>query len=282
MLLIAFALRRWRLGLVLLASVLVTVGPLGLRVAQRAPVRATDDDSTLTVLSCNLLYGTADAEPLLAWITEIDPDVIMFQEYADPWPGIVARNLQDRYPHVWQEPGGAHGQATLSRMPFVDVVPDIWERVWKVPSPRVGIRHEGKRVDITNVHVYPPMRFVLLQAQLDQIQRVADDAFERLGGMSGEPRADGVLYVGDFNAPWNSNHLRPLARVGLWEAHARVGTDRGVTWGPPDGLLSYAPGIRIDNAVYGGELKPVWSVVGPDAGSDHRPIAVGFRWRDDD
>lgn len=276
MVLVALGLRRWRLGLVLLASVLVTVGPSWLRTAQRTSVPAVDDDQTLTVLSCNLRYGTAEADPLLAWIEEIDPDVIVFQEYADPWTGIVARELRERYPHVWQEPGGAHGQATLSRMPLVEVVPDIWERAWKVPSPRVAIEHEGKRVDITNVHVYPPIRFSLLQAQMDQIQLVAEDAYERLGMVSETPMADGVLYLGDFNAPWNSNHLRPLARVGLREAHARVGTDRGASWGPPDGLLSIAPGIRIDHALYGGGLQPVWSVVGPDVGSDHRPIAVGF------
>ena len=278
MLLIAVALRRWRLGSVLLASVLVTIGPLGLRMVSRTPLQAVDDGSTLTVLSCNLLYGTADAEPLLAWIEEIDPDVIVFQEYAEPWPEIVTRDLLERYPHVWQEPGGAHGQATLSRVPFVDVVPDIWNGTWKVPAPRVAIEHEGKQVDITNVHAYPPIRFTLMRAQMDQIQSVAHDAFNQLGGISSEPQADGVLYVGDFNAPWNSNHLRPLARVGLWEAHARVGTDRGATWGPSDGLLSLAQGIRIDNALYGGGLKPAWSVVGPDVGSDHRPIAVGFEW----
>jgi len=277
LLLIATVTRRWWLGLAFLVGVLVTIGPLGFRML-RTPPSAVDSDATLTVLSCNLLLGEADAEPLLAWIDKIDPDVIVLQEYADPWPGIVASELRDRYPHVWQELGGVDGQATLSRVPFLEVVPDIWGYEWSFFSPRITIEHAGKRVDITNVHTYPPTRFTLLRAQTRQVEAAVGDVINRIGGLSGEPPADGVLYVGDFNAPWNSNQLRPLARAGLREAHARVGTNRGATWGPRDGVLSLAPGIRIDHALYGGSLEPVWSVVGPDVGSDHRPIAVGFRW----
>jgi endonuclease/exonuclease/phosphatase (EEP) superfamily protein YafD len=248
------------------------MGPIGLRVL-RSTVPPVDDDATLTVLSCNIRYGTASPERLLAWIGQVDPDVILLQEYDHPFPAVVRESLQARYPHVWQEPGGAHGQAIISRLPFEALAPDVFDRRWKMTAPRATVELQGRRVDITNVHVYPPMRFDLLQAQLQQLDVLATETGLRVGR-----DVDAVLLVGDFNAPWRSNHLRPLARLGLNEAHVLVGRGRGATWGPPSGPLSLAPGIRIDNAIFGGALEPVWSVVGPDVGSDHRPIAAGFRW----
>jgi endonuclease/exonuclease/phosphatase (EEP) superfamily protein YafD len=281
-LLIALALRRWKLGAALLLGVLVTVGPLGLR-AMRPATPAVDDDRTLTVLSCNLSYGQADPDRLLAWIDDVDPDVIVLQEYGDPWPNVVRTRLLDRYPHTIENPQRhAFGSATLSRTPFVESTMFTWPGQFEVRMPRITVEHDGRHVDITNVHTVPPVALSWVRWQLAQVGDLADEGSRRLGGFSEPGEVEGVVLAGDFNAPWNTNHLRPLARVGLWEAHSRVGSSRGATWGPTRGPLSLAPGIRLDHAVYGGELEPVFSIVGPDVGSDHRPIAVGFRWRTPD
>lgn len=273
LMLVAIALRRWRLGAALLLCVLVTMGPIGLRALRSTPP-PVDDESILTVLSCNIRYGTARPELLLAWIEEVDPDIILLQEYDEPFPTVVRESLQVSYPYAWQEPGGAHGQAIISRLPFDQLETDVFARRWKMTAPRATIEHQGRLVDVANVHVYPPMRYELVRAQLRQLDVLADDADHRLGA-----HVDGYLLVGDFNAPWRSNHLRRFAKRNMREAHDRIGGGRGATWGPTRGLLSLAPGIRIDHAIYGGTLEPVWSAVGPDVGSDHRPIAVGFQWR---
>lgn len=277
LLLVVLGMRRWRPALALSVGVLVTLGPVGLRFVSRPSVEPMDDAATLTVLSCNLLVGTARPEPLLAWIDKVSPDVILLQEYGHSWTGVVRDSLLPRYPHVWQEPGGAHGQAIISRLPFEAIEDDVFEQRWKVPAPRASLIHEGRSVDITNVHVYPPMRMDLLAAQNNQLDTLREESARRL--QQGETA---VLLMGDFNASWNTNQLRPFAGIGLNEAHAQVGIGRGSTWGPRHGLMARAPGIRIDQAVYGGGLEPIWSAVGPDVSSDHRPIAVGFRWRDPD
>lgn len=279
LLLIALALRRWKLGAALLLGVLVTVGPLGLR-AMRPGTPAIDDDRTLTVLSCNLSYGQADPDRLITWIYEIDPDVIVLQEYGGAWPGVVRTRLLERYPHTIENPQQhAFGSATLSRVPFVESTMFTWAGPFDVKMPRTTVEQNGHRVDVTNVHTVPPVALSWVRRQLAQVRDLAGEGSKRLGVMSNPGEVEGVILVGDFNAPWNTNHLRPLARAGLWEAHSRVGSSRGATWGPTRGPLSLAPGIRLDHAVYGGELEPVFSIVGPDVGSDHRPIAVGFRWR---
>lgn len=272
LLLVALAIRRWRLGAALLLATLASVGPLGVS-AMRPDLAPIDDDATLTVLSCNTRYGTSDPDLLLAWIDEVDPDVIALQEYAEPWPAIMESRLAERYPHAWQKPGGAHGQAIFTRLEFEELVPDVLGWRWKMTAPRVTIEHQGRRIDLTNVHVYPPMRLDLMSAQLEQLGVLEESVIDRKG------RVDGLVLAGDFNSPWNTNHLRGLRDLGLREAHAEVGRGRGATWGPTAGVLSLVPGIRIDHAIYGGELEAVFSAVGPDVGSDHRPIAVGFRWR---
>ncbi len=292
LLLIALVLRRWKLGVALLLGVLVTIGPLGLRV-MRSDATAVDDDGTLTLLSCNLCYGRADPDRLIAWIDEIDPDVIVLQEYGGEWPEVVDAHLRERYPHVWEEPRpDAFGQATLSRSALVGVTRTVWPGYWDIPSARMTIEHEQRRVDVTNVHVYPPVGLSWFAQQGHQLARLSVDAEKRLGEFdysSGHRDVQGAVLIGDFNAPWGTGHMQPLKDKSLafdtrflWEAHEEIGRGRGTTWGPRRGVLSLAPGIRLDHAVYGGELEPVFSVVGPDVGSDHRPIAAGFRWRSPD
>ena len=279
LLLTAVVVRKWKLGAVLLLGVLVTVGPVGLR-AMRSATPPIDDDRTLTVLSCNLRFGSADADALIAWIGQVDPDVILLQEYDQSWSDVVSQRLKQRYPHIVEDPQHhAFGSATLSRLPFVESTMLTWSGQPDVHMPRTTISHEGRLVDVVNVHAVPPVALSWVRRQMSQIADLAEVGSGRLGAVSRPDSVDAVLLVGDFNAPWNTNHLRPLAGSGFWEAHARVGTNRGATWGPTSGLLSLAPGIRLDHAVYGGGLEPVFSVVGPDVGSDHLPIAVGLRWR---
>lgn len=287
-LIVSLVLRRWRLGTALLLCVMLTVGPSALR-SLRPALPAVDDDRTLTVLSCNLCYGRADADRLVAWIDEVDPDVIVLQEHGGRWPQYVRDRLGDRYPHAWEEPReDAFGQATLSRLPFVDTTRSIWPPDWSIPSGRVTVRFGRSLVDVTNVHVFPPVSLDWVNQQRRQLDALSLDASRRLGVWSPTSGSDvqGSILIGDFNTPWSTSFMAAMryepigwdARY-LWEAHHEIGRGRGATWGPTRGLLSLAPGVRLDHAIYGGELEPVFSVVGPDVGSDHRPIAVGFRWR---
>ncbi|MGD1914819.1 MAG: endonuclease/exonuclease/phosphatase family protein [Phycisphaerales bacterium] len=289
-LLAAIAMRRWKLGFVLLLGVLVTVGPLGLR-SIRSVAPPIDDAQTLTVISCNLGYDQANPNRLIAWIDEVDPDVIVLQEYGTRWAEIVRTRLRDRYPHMVEEPRpDAFGQATLSRMPLSQHLRNVWPGYWDIPSIRATLEFEGLLVDVTNVHVYPPISFAWFEMQREQIWKLRLDARSRLGETDYSSRrrdVAGTILIGDFNGPWRTGQLRPLRQETLhgyeilWEAHDKISRSRGATWGPTRRPLSLAPGIRLDHAVYGGDLEPVFSVVGPDVGSDHRPIAAGFRWRID-
>src|SRR5690606_34715054 len=98
--LVALAIRRRRLAGVLALGALLGVGPAAMTLAPGGGREAVDlpREQRLVVLSANLLYGGADPDALLAWIEEIDPDIIALQEHDSPWPRIVHERLSAQYP----------------------------------------------------------------------------------------------------------------------------------------------------------------------------------------
>jgi endonuclease/exonuclease/phosphatase (EEP) superfamily protein YafD len=276
---VAFAIRRKRLSGVLALGALLGLGPAAMTFMPVGSSAAASPDVArvdhLVVLSSNLLYARADADRLLAWIDEIDPDIIVLQEHDAPWPRIIHERLRAEYPHIWQEPRrGAFGQAILSRLPLLEAQPTPSRGTWHVPAGRVTVEHGARRVDVMCIHTVPPIGFANVAEQRRQIAWLAEEASDRLASGA----VDGVILAGDFNAPFHTNHMRELRAAGLREAHSKAGRGRGATWGPGRWPLSLAPGIRLDHALFGGELVCVRALVGPDVGSDHRPIAAEFSW----
>jgi endonuclease/exonuclease/phosphatase (EEP) superfamily protein YafD len=146
---------------------------------------------------------------------------------------------------------------------------------WTEPNARIEIEHQGRRIAIYCVHVLPPARLELVAEQRRQIAWLAQDA---AGVLAGPDAPGAVILAGDFNAPFHTNHLRELRALGLREAHSAAGIGRGATWKPRSLPFSLAPGVRLDNAMFSSDLRCSGARVGPDVGSDHRPIAAEFIW----
>src|SRR5690606_7227279 len=119
----------------------------------------------------------------------------------------------------------------------------------------------------------PPIGYHNIVEQRRQIAWLGEDAGARLASGA----VEGVVLAGDFNAPFHTNHMRELRAAGLREAHTEAGPGRGATW-KLSGPLSLAPGIRLDHVVFGGDLRAARAQVGPEVGSDHRPVAGELVW----
>jgi endonuclease/exonuclease/phosphatase (EEP) superfamily protein YafD len=256
--------------------VLLLIPTLGARAAMYGPWRgpAADADAPgITVFSANLLLGRGDAGAVLDQIGAADPDVILFQEYTPASAGYEAA-LRAAYPHalVWPRED-AFGQAVFSRLPFARE-PELWRGPVGSVIPLIAceVLADGRRVAVWNVHTLPPVGSRNTIEQRRMVAWIATRATRALGGA--DP-PDGLVIAGDFNAPFGTNHLRELVEAGLGEAHAAVGTDAGSTW-PRLWWKRHLPGIRLDHVVFGGGLAPVWSAVGDDFGSDHRPVSARF------
>jgi endonuclease/exonuclease/phosphatase (EEP) superfamily protein YafD len=81
-----------------------------------------------------------------------------------------------------------------------------------------------------------------------------------------------VIVVGDFNAtPW-SRAMTPLYEVGLRDT--MLGRGFSATWRREIPMIA----IPIDLILIGGRISTQQRWLGPDLGSDHRPVVAELLW----
>lgn len=233
--------------------------------AEPAGAKSVD---TLRVQSMNLLFLSHESKKVLAQIEAADADVVLMQEYHQDWDLTLYPKLHEKYPYDYRPlREGIYGQAVYSKRPFVGG-PKLLRLHHKDYCPQIGVTVEvgGREVEIWNIHLISPSGPEEIERQWEQMG-VLEVPIER--------RRTPMVLMGDFNSTtmsWNAEKLRSL---GLVEAHAAVGRGRGATW-PVYPVLSYLPGVRIDQAWGSKEVEWVSSRVGGETGSDHLPNVVEF------
>jgi len=209
----------------------------------------------LKVVTVNLLWSNQQHQRLRDWLQAEAPDIVVTQETTRRWAAQLAR-LDTLLPHQ-RLPGPTDDLAILSRHPF-----DMAEEA--------GIRTHGtlamatlsigqRRIDLMALHASVPTApawRLARDAMLDDIARFARRTRYPL------------IVAGDFNAtPWNRSMRRlvresPLRHApGFWRP----------TW------TAYVPhwmGIPIDHVLAATDCRVVDRRVGPDIGSDHRPVVA--------
>jgi endonuclease/exonuclease/phosphatase (EEP) superfamily protein YafD len=258
---LGFALTRWRVGWVgaLLVGALHGAG-IGSVLWSRPPLEAAPAEGaqTLKVLSVNVLGENPDTARLLALIEAEQPDVIAVQEVrahaAAALAGLTA------YPHrlIIPQPDN-FGVGLLSRAPLTDLELHHWEGFISVSG---YIQPSGPWVLVT--HPPPPMS----ARQTETRDRVLEEVGAKARGMTS------AVVAGDLNqTPWAVGFGGWLRDARLREARPRWSFT--TTW--PSGSLLWA-GITIDHVLITDDWHLCGYEVGPDVGSDHRPVIVTL-WR---
>ncbi len=273
--LVAVMVKRRRLGLTLGLGGVLLLGPVAW--SHVAPgTMATRGDGDLVVMSANVLYVNDDPALFIERVLEVDPDVVLIQEYRASWSEPIRRAMGERYPYRVELPmRGAFGEAVLSKREFLEepvFAPEGW--AWDNPLIVVAIEHGGERVEIGNVHLWAPLSWEAVGEQRRQAALLGAWAEAR---MASDDAPAALILAGDFNAPFRTNHLRELRSAGLQEAHDVRGAGRGATWKPRRALVSWAPGVRLDHVMFAGEALCTGSGVGRGIGSDHLPVWASFR-----
>ncbi len=231
--------------------------------------------SSLVVMTCNLWAGLTDVSRVVAEIGARDPDVIVFQEYTPLHDDRLRRALGASYAYIEADPrSDFSGQATYSRLPMRRISgrllgprgvaptdPVHWERqLCCVIELTGGPDAPGPReVVLQNIHLpTAPMGRNLLEQHHRLVRELAD-------WLKTETRP--VVLAGDFNCTPMSAEAGAIRATGLTDSHRAVGGGLGATWGH---RVAW-PGFRIDH-VYARGLVPGACIVGPDVGSDHRPV----------
>jgi endonuclease/exonuclease/phosphatase (EEP) superfamily protein YafD len=253
--------RRNRLVSVLLAILaLIQVDPL-FRYDGSNPV-PPDPRSTgrLRVLMANVFEDNRDFEALARLVREEEPDIIGLVEFSHAWvEGMERVGLHREYPFFFEYPNGARGLALFFRRPprFVGVP----ERLVPEGNPilEAGVDFDGRPLRIWLVHAPNPLG--------PRGWRVGDADLSALSDRVGRARGS-RLVIGDLNRTAGSPHLADfLAATGLRDSRLGFGMQASwPTWSP------YR--IAIDHAFVSPDLAVVERRLGPDIGSDHRPVIL--------
>ncbi|MDF1662656.1 MAG: endonuclease/exonuclease/phosphatase family protein [Planctomycetota bacterium] len=257
----AFA-KRWKLVAASLPLSLRVLIPVLLSFGN-SPPNPESLGTPLTISSTNLLMINKTTEGIVKELTELNPDVMVFQEYSPLWHSTLHKAFSENYPHrVHVARRDSFGAAIYSKKRFLNKKKRIRVGAMEVPTFRVRLMHEGKAFVLYNIHTLPPRKMEYVVEQRRQ--------FRDLKNLFAEEK-DPVLLCGDFNWTEHSQFHRGLLDMGFREGHDTVGSGRGGTW-PVLKVTRYLPGIRLDHMYAFGDARFVEHWSGYGEGSDHRPI----------
>lgn len=263
----AAALKRRAALIPLALSALVLVGPvMGFRVPWGRLLGATPRGPRLRIMTCNAQSGHADPERLGDAVTATDPDVLLGQEWSGgpPLPSWWTRGRHERLDG---------GLFISSRYPIRSaevLVPRgaDWRKlavVYELETP------EGP-LFVVNIHLDTPREGIeaFLHAGFGGLEAIRINTDTRLAQSEavalriadlGGP----LVIAGDFNMPTDSAIFRRA-----WSAYPDAFDAAG--WGFGRSKFTGWHGIRIDHVLSGPGLAARRCWVGPDVGSDHRPV----------
>jgi endonuclease/exonuclease/phosphatase (EEP) superfamily protein YafD len=263
LLMLGWAVWRRRRGVAALAALtfLLNAALIG-QLAWYSP--ADDDvagDFSQRVVVFNVLTSNPEKQRALDYLLASDADVIGLVEVDETWLQAMAP-LRAKYPHQFTEARRDNfGLALFSRMP-----PEKAELLLlgelQLPSIQAFMRHQGRELSVIVTHPIPPMGARGTAWRDGQLARLADH-------VSQLPMP--ALVVGDLNAtPWSAG-MRILTAKGL--GLRSLSPAWTPTWRPTSVFA-----VPIDHAVATAPLVITHRSVGPDLGSDHRPLNVTVGW----
>jgi endonuclease/exonuclease/phosphatase (EEP) superfamily protein YafD len=225
----------------------------------------------LRVLTCNTDNTNLNAPALRALLDEMQPDVVALQEW------VAEKEAPLFGQSTWQVRGGM-GLCLATRHPISATEALTDEHGWRDLITRHDLETPAGTVHFFNLHLDTPREG--LKAVLEGRWRGLDDLRANIRQREAESarvsawaaRSTGrVLLAGDFNMPDDSRILRhSWSRFG--DAFRSAGLGMGQT------KFTQWYGIRIDHVLTG----PGWVCrgcwVGPDVGSDHRPVIADLVW----
>ncbi|MFZ9856023.1 MAG: endonuclease/exonuclease/phosphatase family protein [Limisphaerales bacterium] len=241
---------------VLLMGALIN-GGLVLAVARPQPSPVVSRGVSLRVVSLNVHTSNQEFDRVVSYLRQTEADVIVLLEMDERWARAVEA-LNDRYPHrvvVAREDN--FGIVLLSRKPFVrSQVVDLAGS--EVPSIDVTLDVDGVQVPVLGTHPVPPATPVYAAERNRQLASIATWAASHSGK---------AVVLGDLNTtPWSPYFSRLLVDGRLVRAHPRWGVEP--TWMADQPWVS----LLLDHVLVSPEIGVTSVEVGPDVGSDHRPV----------
>jgi vancomycin resistance protein VanJ len=267
------ALRRPRLlAPLLVAAAVVLVPVMGLRFGWRNWLGTPPAAPRLTIVSFNVEGG--QGIPLGGLLDEEEPDVVALQEC-----GPELQEALGTLGAAWNV-HTTRGLCLLSRFPIgqADSLPgyQLGAIGGSGNAMRYTLATPSGPITVVNQHLetprkgLEPLRALQGSSTLVSNMELRDVASSRTSNWIAAMKGP-VIVAGDFNTPVESAiYQRHWSR--FENAFGRAGRGFGMT------RKAWKFGVRIDHVLTAGGWHAERAVVGPDLGSDHRPLVVRL-WR---
>jgi endonuclease/exonuclease/phosphatase (EEP) superfamily protein YafD len=231
-----------------------------------------EPEQTLRLLTCNVQGKDLRIRDLVGLIRDERPDIVLLEECS-----------VDLY-KVLRTQEGWHVRlrgdyCIASRYPIAEFEPLFEsEKKRRIVAVRAKIHWSGRLIPVVAVHFMTPRSGLEAIAcsplrGLDSFRQIA--AVQRLE--SGRVRSwverngSSLILAGDLNL--TAEH--PVYRRD-WSAYANAFSSTG--WGLGHTMVVGNTRLRLDHVLYGSEWRATRCWVGPEVGSDHRPIVAELGW----
>jgi endonuclease/exonuclease/phosphatase (EEP) superfamily protein YafD len=249
---------RGRWAAVALACGFVNVAVVAPQLVVWPSAKAANDGGVRFVFA-NVHVGNPSAEPLLDFLDETQPDVILLAEIDARWErelGVLASTYPYRV--VEARPHG-RGLGLWSRKPIVteEIAHFVDKRL-----PSIVARLEDGLL-LIGTHPLAPGSARRDGLRNGQLQAIAEMARAEEGP---------VIVLGDLNTtPWGYGFRSLMGASGLKDSSR----GRGLQWTWPSWFPPLA--IPIDHALVSQNIQVLHRFTGPNIGSDHFPLVVDVR-----
>lgn len=226
------------------------------------PKRATVSEFRLRVVSINVHTSNRSFKKVIDFVRTTNADIVLLLEIDQAWARHLAP-LGAEHPHSLIEAREDNfGIAFFSKIYAARLKVEMVGEA-DVPTILADIKAGGHSFRFVGTHPLPPSGGENSAWRDNQLREL-----QILASKSDSP----VLIVGDLNAtPWSAG-MRVLSRDGTLRLPAP-----SMTW-QPTWMVGTPLAIPIDHALASGPLVLLQREVGPDVGSDHRPIIVEVGW----
>jgi len=221
------------------------------------PVAAAGDDS-VRIVSYNVGAGRASQAELIDWVEASDADLVFFLESTEEWVRAMPTNGSGYLVSNEIPDDRIYGISVLGKA--AGTMEQLRLGTTRDPVVRVEATIADQQVAVYAVHPRPP--------DSEGTSAARDSLFADLAELVAQETMP-VIVIGDFNAtPWSYSFRDFTAETGL--VNSQNGFGLAATW-PTSLPISLIP---LDHMLHSDSLTTVAREVGPDLGSDHKPLTV--------
>lgn len=229
------------------------------RASAHEPAAPTCSDDRLRVVTANARYANTNHAAMVAWLSRSDADIIALQEVTPEW-ALALEPLARIYPYrKVMARDDAYGIALLSRWALDDVWPvDFADD--GLPSLVANVDVHGRRLRVIALHARWPV--------VPELQVARDRALQQAAALA-LTQPESTILLGDLNlTPYAPAFARLVSESGLRDAFA------GEAWRPTWQAGFWPLALPIDHVLVPRGSCVTEHEIGPDVGSDHRPLQV--------